>query len=691
MVVLHALGQCLIRTAITTITPRAEMCFALASYLTNERGNRVPRRKLEKLFWPRMHAADASHSLSELIHKLRRKGVHIHRDEASCIWLPRDAASIDIESLSSEPAASLATRDLSVLPGYAPRASDAFNDWVDEWRAQMRFRVLDDVLSAIKAPQESGDWQVVLRLSDQALRIDPENETALVARARAAAALSRQCTASSSASSISSSPRDVAQLRESSLTTPWISRHLIAANGDTTLVGRDATMSTLLAKAARVLEGDVRAAHISGPTGVGKSRVVRELSTWIEARGAAVCAISCGRHDVHRPLSAFVQAVPQLHSLPGAAGCAPSTLACLARVTHATAESTDVAASIDSPHVPASIRTSLMDLIDAISDEQPLLLAIEDVHWVDQASWSLLRAIVATAQRSVLIVCTSRQPWQHSAWGDPDAFVVEELQSLDAAAARQLTTNYLTKVQRSADDRFIDWCVEASGGNPYFIEELVNYWIATGNQYSAPPSLIAVVEARLACLKPEALRVIQGAAILGKNSTIGLLQHVLEFPTHVLFSALEELSHAGLLSITAAPDEPRSAPVICRHDLVMRAATRGLSPQGRALLHHAAARAIEWGASGSYSAELLWDCADHWHAAGESDRSVSAALACAQHLHEMGFADEAVERCRSALSRCHSDPSRLTVLSAIVLYAAPGSKSFREATAQLRELEDLSR
>ena len=132
MVVLHALGQCLIRTAITTITPRADMCFALASYLTRERGNRIPRRRLEQLLWPRMRAADASHSLSELIHKLRRKGVVVHRDDASCIWLPREAASIDVESLRSEPATTIASRDLSLLPGYEPRASAAFNDWVDE-------------------------------------------------------------------------------------------------------------------------------------------------------------------------------------------------------------------------------------------------------------------------------------------------------------------------------------------------------------------------------------------------------------------------------------------------------------------------------------------------------------------------------------------------------------------------------
>jgi hypothetical protein len=343
----------------------------------------------------------------------------------------------------------------------------------------------------------------------------------------------------------------------------------------------------------------------------------------------------------------------------------------------------------DSLRLSASIRASVIDLIDAVADEQPLLLLVEDVHWIDSASLSLLQMVAGAVQRSVLLICTSRVRAQDPGWSAADSFVREELPALEPADSRAHTVNYLAKLQRNADDRFLDWCVDTSGGNPYFIEELVNYWIATGERYSAPPSLVALTEARLACLSANALRVIQAAAILGKNSTLDLLQEVLGFPTHLLFSAIEELGDAGLLSACGPNEEISAGPVLCRHHLIMRVATRALSPQGRALLHHAAARALESAATNTHSAELLWDSADHWQAAGRSDRSTRVVVACARHLHDMGLVHESIRCCESALKTCQNDATRTHVLRALAQsqYAARDWLSFCTTASEVRALE----
>src|SRR6185437_2847098 len=259
LVVLHALGQCLIRTAITTISPRADMCFALGSYLTRERGTRVPRRHIEKLFWPAMRAADASHSLSELIHKLRRKGLHIYRDESACIWLPRDAASIDVDLLSTEEPAKLAERDLSILPGYSPRASPAFNDWVDEWRDDLHLRLVEIVAAAMTRASASSDWPVALLLANKALKMEPDHPAALLARARAAEHLARgNRNARLSVPSDAPAQRMAAQLHERSSTEKWPERRsVISTSDDTTLVGRAESMTTLRTLAEHVFSGKV--------------------------------------------------------------------------------------------------------------------------------------------------------------------------------------------------------------------------------------------------------------------------------------------------------------------------------------------------------------------------------------------------------------------------------------------------
>lgn len=216
------------------------MCFALASYLTRERGRRFPRRTIEKFFWPGMRPCDASHSLSGLLHKLRDRGIHIERDDASCIWLPRDAATMDVESLAAEPLERLAERDLAVLPGYSPRASANYSDWVDEWRDELRGRVLRDVVTATSRAAGDRDWELTIALAHQTLTIDPTNIRALSARANAAAHLARSnCTTGSTVSRHESYDRPVGRVAEALAVSEWPARHLLGtAPRDTQLVGR---------------------------------------------------------------------------------------------------------------------------------------------------------------------------------------------------------------------------------------------------------------------------------------------------------------------------------------------------------------------------------------------------------------------------------------------------------------------
>ncbi|HEY8309351.1 MAG TPA: AAA family ATPase, partial [Gemmatimonadaceae bacterium] len=689
MVVLHALGQCLFRTAVTTITPRADMCFALASYLTRQRGTRVPRRWLETFLWPSISAADASHSLSELIHKLGRKGLPIQRDDAACLWIPREAVTIDVDTLGSEAPSVLAARDLAILPGYSPRASPALSDWVDDWRGDIQLRLLDHVITATSHAAADSDWHVSLTLADKALQIDPQSEPALFARAHAAERLartSRKPTLNYVPSELANSTRPM-PLRECGRDGAWMSKGTKVVVPDAPLVGRDQQLAQLLIQVDGVLRGEIHTAYIHGPAGLGKSRLVREVSALMRAKHGAVCVVGCDRHDKHRPLSTFTQAIPRLQELPGAAGCAPTTLACLERVTHtAQGHAALVSHEIGSTQTPASIRAAVIDLIDAVADEQPLLFVVEDVQWIDAASWSLLHTIADTVRGGVFVICTSRLRWQYSAMGDTERVVIVDLPPLEHTASLEHAQNCLARLARTADERFVQRCIDAAAGNPYFVEELIAFWHATGEQFRSPPSLIALTEARIAALRPEALGVIQAAAILGRNSTVELLQKVLEFPTHILLASIEELGEAGLLSSYRVSDGESGAPILCRHDLIIRAATRALAPHARTLLHHAAAETLEAIASTSKSTELLWDCADHWRAAGQVDRSVRATIVCARHLHEMSLFVETLRWCEIALKLVGGGATRNLVLRemAQAQYSSHDWDGFGRTVAEVR-------
>ncbi|MDQ2889606.1 MAG: AAA family ATPase [Gemmatimonadota bacterium] len=661
MVVLHALGQCLIRTAVTTITPRADVCFALASYLTRERGNRVPRRLLESLFWPGIHPSDASHCLSEILRKLRHNGVPIQRDDGACVWLPREAVSVDIDHLPDEPLAAIADRDLTVLPGYQPAGSPAFSDWLDDWRDQLQIRLLHEVVSATNRAIRAGDWPIAVALAEKALRLDAEDGNAQAAHAVAIRGLAHAAAGHEAARAGSPPSRVHEGARRAPRAVPSPPVHSVYA---APLFGRDAELRTLLELGRQSAEGAVKCAFISGPTGMGKSRIAVEVVTRAAASGAATCTTRCAFRDSDRPLSAFIHAVPILQGLPGAAGCSPATLDCLSRVT-SPAEAPQSPLSYRVTPVPLeSIRAAVIDLVEAVAEEQPLVMLVEDVQWIDAASWDLLREIAAAAPGALLLICTSRVRWNHKGWGEPRAFVTLELKALPAPDARAHFLHCARFADRTPEHTFVEWCVDTARGNPYYLQELASFWALTGETYTAPPSLIALTDTRLACLRRQSLHVLQAAAVLAKNSTVDLLESLLAVPTYSLLASIEELSESGLIGAAGAAIVPGAAPVICRHDLVAQAALRSLSPHGLALLHGSAARVLEARVPAATSTELMWDCADHWRAAGQSDRFVSSAVSCARHLHEMGMLEAAIERCNSILDACCNDADRANVLRA---------------------------
>src|SRR5437868_13495845 len=88
---------------------------------------------------------------------------------------------------------------------------------------------------------------------------------------------------------------------------------------------------TTLLGAARDSNG--RCCLVWGDPGIGKSRLCAELSLVAELQGVHVRTIACRRGDPHRPLSAFVELVPQLLQMRGALGCSPQAIADLARLT----------------------------------------------------------------------------------------------------------------------------------------------------------------------------------------------------------------------------------------------------------------------------------------------------------------------------------------------------------------------
>jgi class 3 adenylate cyclase/tetratricopeptide (TPR) repeat protein len=168
--------------------------------------------------------------------------------------------------------------------------------------------------------------------------------------------------------------------------------------------------------------------------------------------------------------------------------------------------------------------------------EEPALLLLEDVHWADDASLDLIAGLVAEAPRARLLVLAAARPQlleRRPNWGEGlEAYVRLELRPLSRRGGRALVGEIL---QRAAEvpEELCEMLVEGSEGNPFFLEELVKMLIEDGTiepgteQWSIdgqrlghvrlPPTLTAVLQARLDALPPDERVVLQRASVIGRQ------------------------------------------------------------------------------------------------------------------------------------------------------------------------------
>jgi tetratricopeptide (TPR) repeat protein len=227
-----------------------------------------------------------------------------------------------------------------------------------------------------------------------------------------------------------------------------------------------------------------------------------------------------------------------------------------------------------------------------------------------------------------------------------------------------IITEILKESPRPTTSELIQRLLSVGEGNPFFLRELGNHWLETGRQRGSPPSVTAIIDERLARLSNEALLVLQACAVLDVNATIERVEGVLEYHSHVLLSAVQELSVAGMLRAEAQTSPESAEPLTVGHDLVSTAALKRLAMAPLAFLHRRAGTVLERETLGDGSrTAVLWACAFHWQSAGDRERAFRAACSCAEHLLTVGMPRDAAPAFERVLGYCVTDEQRLLVLS----------------------------
>jgi hypothetical protein len=615
-------------------------------YFCAQAGREVPRDEIAHLFWPTHSIEAGRHNLRQALYRLRVLGVAV-RTTSKCSVLDPHLIEADYAPVVADgaPAAAyLRLEDVDFLPGYAPRFSRAFSHWVEDFRGEVSGRMRRGLVRAISEMRARGRYADVERLCRFCLRLDPLNEEATLALAESVALAGGKAEA---VGLIDQYEGEVGRYRtdlrvSSRLLRERISDRLIRrsqAAVELPMIGREEDVERVLSAFQRLRGNRAVSYVITGVAGVGKTRLASECCRMAELQGARLLTIGTQPSSRTQALFAVSELVDGLLQMPGAIGCAPAALECL-RAISSPVPRRESALSLDTDGEArfAMVRWSILDVLDAILSEGPLVIHVDDAHQLDELSQAILEDALRThAARPLLLLFTMRRP-EH---GDAERFIrlkaaslTHDLLPLNDLSCDLLVARFCAVHQETLDPGTRERIIQLSGGNPFFLVELLKHRSELVTD-ELPITVQALLEDRLARLSPTALTVLRAAAVLGLSSTVERLHRMVERKTSDVLSALTELHAAGMLSTT-------DGGAICRHDTIREAVLERTPTAPRILLHRRAARVIGKEALREGGVSPLWESLHHWQKAGAAQNGVRLSFALAKRLLAVGLANDAL-------------------------------------------------
>ena len=412
---------------------------------------------------------------------------------------------------------------------------------------------------------------------------------------------------------------------------------------DFPLLGRDEEYASL----EGLLTGH-GACLLTGPAGVGKSRMASALQRRAVAAGLTTLVLRAEPYESATPFGASRDALRELLGAQDAdevrtlCGDEADLAPLLSLPLGVPVPPTEASLAID-PEFVAEARVRL--LAKVIRDRGRPLVIAEDLHIADRATLDL----VAELARHTAVLGTARDlpaDWPQ----DPSLWDHRELAPLATAAARQLLLAVTGDV--ALDDLQIERLLGAAGGNPLFLRELV--LLATeGDDSQVPEGIEQVIAARIDRLPPAQRALLRQAAVLGATVDPQLLADVLEEP------ALADPVAWQPLEAFLAPED---GGLRFRHDLYRRVAYQALPVRHRRHLHRVTARVLT--AAGTSDDSTL---AQHLYAAQQWVAAFECARRAAAQARDAGALGDALALTTTSLDagrRAGADPRELGDLEA---------------------------
>src|SRR5262244_516475 len=348
------------------------------------------------------------------------------------------------------------------------------------------------------------------------------------------------------------------------------------ARGLTRFVGRDRELQQLAQALERAAAGHGQAVAVVGEAGLGKSRLVWEFSRSHRTHGWLVLesgSVSYGKATPYLPVIELLKAYCRIQERDDPRAIRERVAGKLLTLDRSLeALLTPLLALLDVPIDdkawetldPPQRRRQTLDAVKRLllreSQVQPVLLVVEDLHWIDSETQALLDGLMESLPTArILFLANYRPEYQHG-WGSKTYYLQLRIDPLPPESAEELLTALLGEDPTLESLRRT--LIARTEGNPFFLEESVRtlvetqvlvgergaYRLAKAPQaWQIPATAQAILAARIDRLPPEDKRLLQAASVIGKDVPFALLQTIADSSEDDLRQALSHLQGAEFL------------------------------------------------------------------------------------------------------------------------------------------------
>lgn len=442
---------------------------------------------------------------------------------------------------------------------------------------------------------------------------------------------------------------------------------LAAERGLTPFVGRHSELAQIEACFQRVLESFPQVVTVVGQAGSGKSRLVYELKKRLEDQPIRYFEARCSAWNQMVPYAPFVSMLRDYFGITGEDTAEQARARIGQRLRQLSGPLPEdegllcnllgVSGSIVQETAPDEMKRQMLGaahrLISAENDIQPTLMLLEDLQWMDEPSLEMLEAALMVMERRRGMVVITHRPDFQRAWQTGAALTLLNLRALSddeictiacAAAGGSLSKDLVALIQSKSE------------GSPFLAEEITRSLIEEGalatngqgeqsaKEIRIPGTVQEVVAARLDRLGPAAKRVVQVAAVLGRQFGREQLLHLLKEEEIDVDAELETLERRGVVhrKNLFALDQFRFG-----ESVTQEVAYEGLLLKQRRQLHERVAQLIE-ASPGEETAERAALIAHHYLRSENRAKAVQALLHAAQNAERIPSFSTAAQRYRQA-------------------------------------------